>query len=649
MKKILIRACLLGAYAYGPGFVSGQESLLVRTIKGNAGIIYSVAYSPDGKHVASAGVDPIVKIWSVEDGSLAQTLEGNRSFVNALAYSPDGKTLATAAEDGVIKLWDTETGACKRTWSGHREAASSLAFFPDGTRLASAGGDGMLRLWRLKAKTPYKTINTRSGYVYSVAVSSDGTRLASGAAGRTIKLWDAETGARLMTFEGHADGVNSVAFSRTANYLTSGSDDGLVKVWRLSDGICIKTFTGQPRPVNAIAYSPDGNYIISAGGDKQVTAWRVSDSRLEKTFTGHGGQVKSLAFSPDARFIVSGGYDKALKLWLTPWEADRRDREMKENDAREVEKNKNYDLHYSAGVQLLSAPTKENLEKAVLEFTQACSLKKVELCDAKLAEASAALKRKEEQWKRNITLGLTGLAAVIVLAIIITFFTRIRKKANLRETLPLLIRNETLSGNYERAMKYYAEYKSVKGDPKRLPRVEMMELYRGLQALSDLPKEELPYGYLLSYANQIAQEGNHKLAFTMLRSGRLLDEFTLPAEFDNFTDIYLKAGRPEMLFAAKLGPATYSSMAEALFKIGDFDTCGKACSHKKQFYAGQMSPRDTELLGICQKKLAELAEEKKNIKLKWRCINCGHVHEGEHAPESCPGCMHPREHFQVVK
>ena len=89
MKKIFFSLCLLAAYGYGPGLLFGQESLLVRTIKGNAGIIYAAAYSPDGKHIASGGVDTAIKIWNVDDGSLAQSFPGHRSFINALAYSPE--------------------------------------------------------------------------------------------------------------------------------------------------------------------------------------------------------------------------------------------------------------------------------------------------------------------------------------------------------------------------------------------------------------------------------------------------------------------------------------------------------------------------------------------------------------------------------
>ncbi|MBI4803338.1 MAG: hypothetical protein HY796_12525 [Elusimicrobia bacterium] len=649
MKIIFLCICFLGAYVYNPDALSGQESLLMKTLKENSGLIYAIAFSSDAKYVASGGVDTFVRIWRAEDGSCVKMLKGHKSFINSVAFSPDGAILASAGEDGAIKLWNAETGDCIRTLKGHNDPVSSVVFFPDGGRIASASNDGTIKLWRLKSKAPYKTIKTRSGYVYSVAVSSDGTRLASGNADRTIKTWNAESGLRETTFEGHLDAVNSVSFSRTANYLASGSEDGAVKVWRLSDGICVKTFAGQNHPIFTVSYSPDGNYVFAGGSDNIVSAWRVSDGNLTRTFSGHNGQVKSLAFSPDGKYLASGSFDKTIKLWLTPWEAERRDREAKEKDAMEVERNKNYDLHYSAGVQLLSSPTRENLEKAVAELTQALSYKATNACKEKLNEAVNAQRRKEEQIKRRIKLSIEGAIALSILLLIVWVVAGAKKKARLRRTLPDAIKSETLSGSYETALRLYVEYKAIGGDLQNLPQDELLELYRGLQALNELPKENIPYNFLLSYAVTMANESNYKLALIMLRSGRLLNEFKTPGEFDTFVEIYGKAGRPENLLMLKLNPSTYSALAEAFFKVKDYDDCEKVCALKKQFYPDKMSPRDAELLSACQKNREELQELKKNAVPKWRCINCGYIHKAREAPESCPGCMHPREHFQIAE
>jgi|GEM_PF-1998686 len=649
MKTFFLCICFLGAYVYGPAAHAGQESLLMKTIKGNSGIIYSIAFSSDGKYLAAGGVDKTLKIWRLEDSSCVKTLTGHDNFVNSVAFSPDGTNLASASEDATIKIWNIETGSCIRTLKGHRDSVLSVAFFPDGNRLASGSSDGTIKLWRVNSKKPYKTIKGRSGYVYSVAVSSGGTRLASGSADRTIKIWDVESGNREITLEGHNDAVNSVSFSKTGNYVASGSEDGSVKIWRILDGMCIKTFAGRQQPVFTVSYSPDGKYVFSGGRDNMISAWNVSNGMLTRTFSGHSGLVKSLAFSLDGKYLASGSFDKTIKLWLTPWEAERRDKEMKERDKMEIERNKNYDLHYAAGVRLLSSPTRENLEKAVTEFTQAFSYKPTRACEEKLNEAVNAQRQKEEQLKRTIKMSLQGLAGLSVLLVIVLVAAKAKKKAKLRETLPSEIKDETLAGSYENALRLYIQYKALGGNPQNLPREEMLELYRGRRALSDLPKENLPYDFLLSYAVVVATEANYKLALTMLRSGRLLDEFKAPGEFDTFVDIYGKAGRPENLLVLKLNPSAYSSLAEAFFKAQDYANCEKVCALKKQFHAAKISPRDKELLAACQKNLEGIAELKKNSKIKWRCINCGYIHAAPEPPEGCPGCMHPREHFQIAE
>ncbi|PIS46556.1 MAG: hypothetical protein COT17_07890 [Elusimicrobia bacterium CG08_land_8_20_14_0_20_51_18] len=129
----------------------------------------------------------------------------------------------------------------------------------------------------------------------------------------------------------------------------------------------------------------------------------------------------------------------------------------------------------------------------------------------------------------------------------------------------------------------------------------MLELYRGRQALDELPKEDLPCRFLLAYAANFAKEGNYRVALSMLRSGKLADEFKNPEEYDAFAGIYEKARRPETLLTLKFAPDVYTGLAEAFFKIKDYGSCEKICSFKKQFYAEKVSPRDKELAAACQK------------------------------------------------
>lgn len=648
MKKTLLSVLSACACLCTPCGLRGQESLLTKTMATPA-IIYAVAFSPDGKHIVSGGVDKTLRLWNREDGSVVMTFKGHRNFVNAAAFAPDGKTLASGGEEGAVKLWNVEDGSCLNTLKGHGDSVSSAAFFPDGKRLATGSTDGTVRVWKLKARKPERTIGAGLGYVYSVAVSPDGKYLAAGGAGSSVKVWDAATGARRLTLQGHRGAVNSVAFSRAGDYLVSGSDDGTVKVWRVGDGVCEKTFGAGRDPVLSVAYSPDGAYVFGGGGDRQVYAWGVSQGNLVRTFQGHGGSVKSMAFSPDGKYLATGSFDRTVRLWLTPWEAEARNKELQKAAALEAEKKKNYSLHYEEGLRLLAAPNLLNLRKAPEEFRLALSFRRDPACEEKLAEASAALVRKEQETKR---LAAAGGAVLLVLGVVLGAWravVRARRNAGLRETLPAEIKRETMTGNYEPAFKLYSKYKAIGGKKENLPREEVLELYRGLRTLEDLPKEDLPYTFLLSYAARFVKEGNLTAAQSMLRSGRLLDQFRTTADFEAFAALYEEAHRPENLFQVKFAPDTYSGLAEAFFKAGNHGSCLKMCELKKQFHAAKLTPRDNELLAACLKRAAALAAEKdKKAEVRWHCINCGYIHSAQEAPEVCPTCGHPRAHFKAV-
>lgn len=603
MNKIFITIFLAGACVFGPPALRGQESLLTKSL-GNSRIIYSVAFSPDGKFIASGGVDNTLKLWSLEGGSAVKTFKGHRNFVNSVAFSPDGRKLASASEDGTVKIWDIESGSCLNTLKGHQDSVWSVAFFPDGERLASGSTDGTLKLWQASARTPYKTIGSRSGYVYSVSISSDGKYLASGGAGRSLKVWDAETGARKLTLEGHSGAVNSVAFSRTGEYLVSGSDDGSVKVWRISDGVCLKTFNASRQPVLAVAYSPDGAFVFAGGSDRAISAWNASQGTLVRTFQGHSGSVKSLALSPDGKYLASGSFDKTIKLWLTPWEAEARNKEMQKAAALEAEKNKNYSLHYDEGLRLLASPNPLKMRKAPEEFRQALSFKQTAECEEQLAGAVKAVARREQEIKKIGTLGLGGLLVFSLLFGTWRFIAGTKNKARLRETLPGEIKRETMSGSYENAFKLYAKYKASGGKKENLPQEEMLDLYKGMQALEELPKEDLPYSFFLSYAAKFIKEGNFKTAQSMLRSGKLLDQFTKPGDYDAFVEMFEEARRPENLLMIKLEPGAYTGLAEAFFRAGNYDYCEKVLGLKKQFHPKEISARDNELSAACRKEKA---------------------------------------------
>ena len=266
------------------------------------------------------GADTI-RLWDAVTGAHQRTLTGHTFFVNSVAFSPDGRTLASGSDDNTIRLWDAVTGAHQRTLTGHRWDVTSVAFSPDGRTLASGSSDDTIRLWDAVTGAHQRTLTGHTDTVFSVAFSPDGRTLASGSSDNTIRLWDAVTGAHIRTLRGHKLDVNSVAFSPDGRTLASGGgeDDHTIRLWDAVTGAHQRTLTGHTWDVESVAFSPDGRTLASGSRDGTIRLWDAVTGAHQRTLTGHSRSVESVAFSPDGRTLASGSRDGTVLLWeLTP-------------------------------------------------------------------------------------------------------------------------------------------------------------------------------------------------------------------------------------------------------------------------------------------------------------------------------------------
>ncbi|GAA0966525.1 hypothetical protein GCM10009550_69020 [Actinocorallia libanotica] len=287
-------------------------------LEGHAGTIRAVAFSPDGRLLASGDGDGTMWLWDLERRApAAPPVPGHATMVDAVAFSPDGRLLASSG-DHAVRLWDAETLApAREPLRGHTHAVRSVAFSPDGLLLASGGTDGTVRVWDLDSPAPVSVFD-HSGWVLSVAFSPDGRLLAGSSSEGVIRLWDMTAHAPFgLPVQDHRGSVACVAFSPDGRLLAGCGGDGTVRLWDAATlspvGSPLREHEGW---VLSLAFSPDGRLLAGGGEDGTVRLWdTASHTPVSHPLTTDSGSVEALAFSPDGRLLATGGSDQELLLW----------------------------------------------------------------------------------------------------------------------------------------------------------------------------------------------------------------------------------------------------------------------------------------------------------------------------------------------
>jgi WD40 repeat protein len=273
--------------------------------------VLCVAWSPDGKRLATGSSEGAVKVWDANSGKELLSLNGRGSILS-IAWSPDGTRLATASFDNTAKVWDAEAGKELLTLDfGLGGPVWSVAWSPDGKQLATGTGNSAAKVWDSKTRKELVTLSAHG--VHSVAWSQDGRRLATGSEDYTAKVWDAKTGTELLGLRGRTGQVSSVAWGLDGTRLATGSGDGTAKLWNAATGKELMTLRGFNAGVWSVAWSPDGKRLAVGSDTAQVRD--VESGKELLTLRAHRGNVFSVTWSPDGKRLATGGECNTTKVW----------------------------------------------------------------------------------------------------------------------------------------------------------------------------------------------------------------------------------------------------------------------------------------------------------------------------------------------
>ena len=292
---------LLPSFAQGP------------TILRHGGSVQTVKFSPvDTSLLASAGSTNTIKLWDLRNDTVS-TLRGHTRQINSIAFSPDGRLIASGGDDWTFRLWDVGTQRSIATLEDvtdrTRWQIKEVAFSPDGQRLATAGRH--LKLWEVRTQTEIAMFQ-HAEYVWALAFSPDGQLLAAGDGEGTVKIWDLQERRAISQLDGDTVRVDTLTFSPDGRTLASAGYDGQIKLWTTSDWSLIGTLQNRGTAYT-LDFSLDGKALVSTGHGA-VTLWSVESGEEITTLTGHSAWVYGADFSPDGKTLASSGDDGTVRI-----------------------------------------------------------------------------------------------------------------------------------------------------------------------------------------------------------------------------------------------------------------------------------------------------------------------------------------------
>ena len=291
-----------------------QEESLLRTQLGR-GRAHSLSWSPDGAWIATGSSTGELALWAAADLAPLDAFARARGSVQCVRWSPDGALVAVGCSDGSVELWSPEGGAGLLPLPGHDGNVRSLSWSPDSERLASSSADGTVRVWEVRSRAELLLLRENANKVECVSWSPDGTRLASAGRDGVVLVWSAEDGSQLARWLGHERQVLALNWSPDGSLFASSAADRSLLLRDARSGAILARWLGHEEAAQALAWSPDGARLASSSFDGELRVWEASVGATVVQLGGRHYDLDHLAWHPDGSLLAAAVRDGLVRLW----------------------------------------------------------------------------------------------------------------------------------------------------------------------------------------------------------------------------------------------------------------------------------------------------------------------------------------------